>query len=233
VGTYTYTNLDVRFRARLENFTNRGGYNLLSNIARVRAAISLAVKDLGFYFENTERGQSVRDKVNRWFDPPTVIQGIIAPPAIVPVPDLTKAQLKTISTVFRIIRDGIDTNVTQWIDDQKYGGYGYVRRNPEGTGRAIYIGRKYWARGDQDRFGTVIHELAHLYGNKWDKGYFSNPTDVESETWPVTYWLPKAEGKGTRYVFLSPNQLIDNADSYAGLLTQYYYIPGRVRITEP
>ncbi len=72
------------------------------------------------------------------------------------------------------------------------------------------------------RFGTVIHELTHTdsenlgHTEDWG-GYFSDPDDVNSDLAPVTWWLGEQ-------IYSTTATLIENADSYAGYLTQYNFL---------
>jgi len=52
-----------------------------------------------------------------------------------------------------------------------------------------------------------------------DYGYYNNPDDVNGKTAKVTY---EYNGKGVK---LSTKEMITNADSYAGFMVQYYYVP--------
>jgi hypothetical protein len=56
--------------------------------------------------------------------------------------------------------------------------------------------------------------LAHLYGDIRDEGYFDDPGSFTAKR--VTYT------KGGKAVVLTPDQQVNNPDSYAGFFEQYY-----------
>jgi hypothetical protein len=100
-------------------------------------------------------------------------------------------------------------------------------------GGEIHMGAWYWDHEDEeenwvavtaaDRFGTVIHELTHTKPSEFvqgttDNGYFLNPDSLEDDFTPVVWQL------GGVTVPVTTANLVSNADSYAGYLTQYYYL---------
>jgi hypothetical protein len=117
------------------------------------------------------------------------------------------------------VADGLDNNTITYRNKGAAPGYeDYYGWN---TGAEIHMGALYFSGDARDRFGTVIHELTHFGPpGTGDAAYFDNPVAFENPYVGVDWRDPD----DTDYpITVTTGELIDNADSYAGFLTQFYY----------
>ncbi len=136
-------------------------------------------------------------------------QGVLSA-AILSSQTLTPNQLSSIQKAYQAVFNGLISDDTPFTDDPKDTGYGYS----DGVG--VYTGQKYHKANAKNQYATIIHELSHHYAQTDDNGYYFLPAADAPRTdlSPVTY---------TDTLMVSTDELINNADSYAGFLTQYFY----------
>jgi hypothetical protein len=188
-------------RSELGNFTFFGALETMRQIARVRTSLEAA---------------------NAWLTAEALLFPVISPSTSRWfVNNAAAFDYATVLTGFRDVKDGLDNNRTSYYDDPDSTIYGYVTGIPGDWD--VYVGQKYWtgaagANLGKERFGTIIHELSHFYAGTADWGYFNNPGALNGLA--IVWDDPDNPGVA---VVLTTAQLMANADSYAGYLTQYYY----------
>jgi hypothetical protein len=197
----------VVVKSKLSNFTFAGGLDLMKQIAAVRVELFSALGALNAEAPGIPCGNwgGPSAGVLRWFLGSGEDSSTFGP-----------AQYQALIGVYQDVADGLDNQRTWYYDDTQMEGYfGYVSGIPDDYD--VRIGTPYWAGTDMDRFGTVIHELTHLYAGTADNGYFNNPGALSNQA--IVYKDPDSG----EVVQLNTSKLLFNADTYAGYLTQYYY----------
>jgi hypothetical protein len=192
------------FRSTANWFTDADANTLSAQLAQVRAAITTILIDLANYtIPNHRPPNTIEQNINRWF-------GNGNP--------LTGAQLAAVRRVFTQVAIRVDNNTTvYWDRSFDVSNWGQVSSNWFSTYyNSVQLGAPYFSEDStpRDKIGTLIHELTHLYCNTEDYGYFDDPSSFTNPA--VTYT------KRGVAVTLTPAQQVDNADSFAGFLAQYY-----------
>ena len=202
----------TQLKIGLNNFTFRGGNVLVEQIVRVRYDLYSAVADLSRFISNKQFPQ----RIARWFTGRDFKR-------------TADAEAKTVQivkdvydSIINLIDDGIDYYDDTTLPRTNYG------RTPGKMDSTSSIGPKFCTckpsvPRDVERYGTIIHELSHAAfpGEITDDGgLFNSPGALRGE--PLK-WYEDAEN--TKLLAEQPDTgtLLDNADAYAGYLTQYYY----------
>jgi hypothetical protein len=208
----------MTLRCHLEDFTPDDARELVGHVRQLRLDLARVLNDLRHHSRATAA------HVRRWFPG---VEG--------------RDQLAELRQVYRHIAAGLDRGVTPLYDDPDDPDFGQtstfavrpdLRFDADGriarTGDSIGIGRRYHAASGDPRldaaarYSTLAHELAHFYGGRGpDHGYFDLADALRDVERPVAYC------KDGRPVELTAAQLLDNADSFAGLLVQFSLTPPR------
>jgi hypothetical protein len=91
------------------------------------------------------------------------------------------------------------------------------------AGCDIHLRPDFWAETSiKTQIGTLLHEMTHKYHWTGDRGYFHDPASLAAGPpggpRPLpTYWKGNDDN-----ISFSVNQLIGNADTYAGFLMDFY-----------
>ncbi|MSQ96622.1 MAG: hypothetical protein EXR98_19010 [Gemmataceae bacterium] len=195
-------NSTTAISTRVQDFTFAGGHELHTQVRHVRLSLKTAIEDLQSFIDNREEFDPLPAQVARWFEG-SDYQSYMADPT-----------LAAVISCFNAVATGLDGNTTIFRDNPDLTDcYGYVDLE---TREEVEIGTFYHESSatDKDKYGTIIHELSHLYGLVDDFGYFNNPGALNGDDIVWTYG---------GVVVLTNSELRNNADSYAGYLTQYYY----------
>jgi len=193
----------------------------IEQVRHVRVNIRSAITGLQGFLDNREDLDALPTQVSRWFAGPDyeLSMGYDA--------------LTEIKATYTAIATLLSTGVTYYDDtnDTDYGHEGGPYNSTESSdvsiGQLSWTGREI-APLDLERYGSVIHELSHVCfptGVIVDKGYFNNPAALQNETAEVE-WFEDAYGQFPVGNPLTTEELMSNADSFAGYLTQYYYTWG-------
>jgi hypothetical protein len=78
--------------------------------------------------------------------------------------------------------------------------------------KVIYLSSAFWLLGRRDRLATLYHEFSHSFGGTDDAGGY------QDRPWGIPGFYHDAERK---WLFSTTRQLINSADSYAGLFYEY------------
>lgn len=209
---------------------------VLNEIAAVRISIDTALADLQKY--GTDGG--ITTNVNRFFLGRNDKRKQLNP-----------NEVKQIAQMYAKVAKAIDTEIITWKLDPKYKYYGYNagwadvtvtnpvsgKQTSSRSGR-VFLGRMYTNDPDsRNRFGTIIHELTHFFGTG-DFGYMVDLPRIYDSSKNVAKPLKSPDGKEIlvneqsvveyvnkyeKSVVLSTETLLNNADTFAGYLTSYYY----------
>src|SRR5262245_52624593 len=129
--------------------------------------------------------------------------------------NITPDQLVRIRLVVRKVRDGLVRDTIPFVNvynPRERSVVAHVTRWPL-TGEKVYLNYPlFWEGTPRRRAMDLVHELTHYFADTDDHGYIRNALGDA----PPTY------EKNGRAVEPTVDQLIDNADTYAGLLDEYY-----------
>jgi len=204
----------AHLRITLHNFTPAGASVLIAQVVHVRYDLHDAVADLA----RSIRSQTFPQQVARWFTG-----------GVVPASDEEKARvLNEVKKGFEGIINLLDDKEgTSYYDNPDLGPDNYGQ-TPGLNDETTSVGPKFWtgepkAPLDVERYGTLIHELSHAafpFVVTDAGGYFINPGALRNE--PLV-WYEDAANKHRSAEQPDTDTLLNNADAYAGYLTQYYY----------
>jgi hypothetical protein len=192
----------------LWDFTFADGQELVGHIVNVRQLLDTATVDIQAALGGTYGTSAMKGRIDRWFKGNAANE-----------PDPTQQQAGEILDVYLGVASNLDTDTITYRNKGSALGYQdlYGWNSGWNDGNEIHMGAHYFSGGAGDRFGTVIHELVHTQTGDEDYAYFDNP---ESLTGPDVVWNVNPLIGLT----VTTAELIENPDSYAGLLTQYYYL---------
>jgi hypothetical protein len=205
-ATLNWGGYTTQLSSRLQDFWLNDALTLTNYIVQVRFDVQAAIADLNQYVGQDDGGEYPLE-FRRWFVNPAdwTVDG----------EERRQVVYSDVQDEFEAVAEGLDGTTTVYTDDPSAAeDYGYVPQNLSG----VFIGLLYHSGTPLDQYGTVIHELTHLYGGTDDYGgYFLNPRAFELPN-AVVVWVYQG-------LILNPttDTLLNNADSYAGYLTQYYY----------
>jgi hypothetical protein len=189
-------------RASFGWFREADADDVMAYLGAIRCAITRILEDFrGYDPTNRGRPSETEAKFNRWFGNGQ---------------QLNRRQFEKVWDVYTEVKNGIDTGTTTFYDkSDSVSYYGYTNLFFLSTHyRTIALGRDYFDGSRAEKIGTLIHEMTHLYAGTDDYGYYTE--DSLDAANPVRYTLRR------RSVTPNADQLVNNADSYAGLLVQYY-----------
>lgn len=200
----------------VNKFTFLDGQELTAHIVDVRCALYTAINDIGDALNGGYSTSTVKNQIDFWFkgngqgassNAPTQTQA----EAVLSNYQSVALNLDVSTIVYESDKHSNDPQVMVW--------FGYY------VGSKIYMAPLYWGYEDEnigwvdatavDRFGTVIHELAHTSFGADDKGDYFDTQNSYDPMATAADW-----GLNTNTTAI----LMNNADSYAGYLTKYYYL---------
>lgn len=195
-------------KSELRDFSFTDGQELVSYIVEVRQAVDAATADITAALGGNYGTSAMKGKIDRWFKGNGTGAEHQAP---------TQTQVGIIVDTFQAVADNLDNSTITYHNDAEYDGYGWHEDGEVGIGTWYYSGWYGTGSTSDEKFGTLIHELSHINppGTK-DKAYFLPPNLTAS----TVVWLDTGDYE-TEVTVTTANLLI-NADSYAGFLTQYY-----------
>jgi hypothetical protein len=193
----------VRVNAATRWFNPAEESELLRFFAQIRSRFPQIEADLASYGTRNPVND-IEHRVNRWFGNGAALE---------------RAQINMVRDRFRRVREGIDNNSTTfWDDSDSLSVYGQVNYWwTSNRYHTIQLGSKYFAGRPVEKIATIIHELTHLYGNTRDAGYYADVLLVNRQN-PVAYEHPETGAA----IALPTAQQVNNADSYAGFVTEFY-----------
>jgi hypothetical protein len=201
--------------SQLNGFSFTQGRQLIGYIVQVRQDLDQVTSDISAAVSAGYAGSPMQGQINKWFQGNGVGAAYAAPTS-----DQVQSILDAYTEVESLLDDTDDPiiyNNSQ--NDPTYSAYyGY------NTGSEVLICARFYGSTatSADQFATVIHELTHFepvgpYGAGTDDyGYYAaGSLSAADVTWD------NIDGVSGLVTVTTAN-LIDNADSYAGFLTQYY-----------